>query len=125
MYRSLRGISEGWTKNLAQGTRRAVPAWLAPAAPWLIALFTLAVWVLPPVLLVLSLFTPVGDAVRGWTLLVTLASAVGWMLVNAVMRAPPQHGLGYPLGAVVVAWLFARSALRGRRVEWRGRRYSP
>jgi len=125
MYRSLHGISEGWTKNLAQGSRRAVPAWLAPVTPWLIALFMVAVWVVPPVLLGLSLFTAVGDSVRGWSLPAAVASAVCWMLVNAVLRAPPQHGLGFPLGATVVALLFVRSALRGQRVQWRGRRYSP
>jgi len=123
MYRSLRGIIEGWTKNLAQGTRHAVPRWLAPVAPWLIALVTLAVWVLPPVLLVLSIFEPLMPGVQSWALLASAASALCWMLVNAAMRAPPQHGLIYPVGALIVALLFVRSAFRGERVTWRGRRY--
>ena len=124
MYRSLAGIIEGWTKNLAHGSRRAVHPWLAPVAPWLLAIFTLAAWVLPPVLLVLSLFGVVGAGVQGWALLVSAASVLCWMAVNVVLRAPPQHGLLYPLGATVIALLFLRSALRGDRVEWRGRRYS-
>jgi hypothetical protein len=123
MYRSLRGIIEGWTKNLAQGARWSVPPWLAPVVPWALALFSLAVWVLPPVLLALSIFTGIGDGVQGWALLVSAASALCWLGVNAVLRAPPRHGLVYPLGAFVVALLFVRSALRGGRVEWRGRRY--
>jgi hypothetical protein len=125
MYRSLGGIIEGWTKNLAQGSGRAVTPWLAPLAPWLLALFTLAVWVTPPALFTLSLVSSIGDGVQGWALLVSVASAVCWMAVNAVMRVPPQHGLIYPLGASVVALLFVRSALRSGRVEWRGRRYPP
>jgi hypothetical protein len=30
----------------------------------------------------------------------------------------------YPLGAIMVAFLFMRSALMGDRVTWRGRSYS-
>lgn len=123
MYRSLRGIIEGWTKNLAQGSRQAVPRWLAPVTPWLIALITLAVWVLPPVLLVVSIFEPLMPGVQSWALLASAASALCWMLVNAAMRVPPQHGLIYPVGALIVALLVVRSAFRGERVTWRGRRY--
>jgi len=53
MYRSLAEISEGWTKNLARGAARAVPGWLAPFAPWLLALFVVLVWSVAPVVLVL------------------------------------------------------------------------
>ncbi|NJD11088.1 MAG: glycosyltransferase [Gemmatimonadetes bacterium] len=123
MYRSLRGIIEGWTKNLAQGSRRAVPAWLAPLAPWLIALVTLAAWVVPPVLLVASIFEPLLPGVQSWALAAAGAGAACWVLVNAALRAPPQHGLVYPLGALAVALLFVRSAIRGDRVVWRERRY--
>jgi len=125
MYRSLRGIVEGWTKNLARGSRMAVPPLLAPVIPWVAAIATLAVWVLPPVVLAVSLFVQLGPGVQTWAALTTAASAVCWIAVNAVMRIPPQHGLVYPLGAVIVALLFVRSALRGERVEWRGRRYVP
>jgi chlorobactene glucosyltransferase len=125
MYRSLRGIIEGWTKNLAQGSRMAVPPWLAPVIPWAAALVTLAVWVLPPAVLAVSPFVHLRAGVQTWAALATAASAVCWMAVNATMRIPPQHGLVYPLGAVIAALLFVRSALRGERVEWRGRRYAP
>jgi hypothetical protein len=123
MYSSLRGIIEGWTKNLAQGSRRTVPRWLAPAVPWLLALFTLTAWVLPPVLLVASIFTALPAGVPTWALVASAASVVCWVAVNAALHVPPQHGLIYPLGATVVALLFVRSALRGGRVHWRGRHY--
>lgn len=123
MYRSLGGIMEGWTKNLALGSRRTVAPLLAPVLPWLLAAFTFAVWVLPPTLLALSLVSPIGDSLRGWTLTVTFASVVTWALVHLSMRIPPQHALLYPLGAAIITVLFVRSGLRGARVVWRGREY--
>ena len=123
MYRSLGGIMEGWTKNLALGSRRTVRPLLAPLVPWVLAAFTFAAWVLPPALLVLSLVSPVGDSLRGWTLPVTAASVVTWALVHLAMRIPPQHALLYPLGAAVITLLFVKSGARGSRVVWRGREY--
>jgi len=39
---------------------------------------------------------------------------------------PVRYALLYPLGAVMVAYIMIRSARRGsRRVEWRGRTYTP
>lgn len=123
MYRSLGGIMEGWTKNLALGSRRTVHPFLAPLVPWALAAFTFAVWVLPPVLLGLSVVSPIGDSLRGWTFTVTMASVVTWALVHLAMRIPPQHALLYPLGSAIVTLLFVKSGLRGSRVVWRGREY--
>lgn len=124
MYRTLGGIFEGWTKNLALGSRRAVHPWLAPAVPWVLGLGSLALWVFAPVLLFLSLVSSTGDPYFGWALAVTAAGLVTWIGVHLTMRIPPQHALLYPLGAFIVALLFFRSAFRGRRVSWRGREYS-
>jgi hypothetical protein len=42
------------------------------------------------------------------------------------MRIPIWYGLGYPLGAVMALYITLRSTWRGtRKVEWRGRVYSP
>jgi chlorobactene glucosyltransferase len=123
MYRSLGGIIEGWTKNLALGSRNAVGPTLAPLAPWLIGLFVLAMWTLPPVLLLLALFGLVSSALTGWALTATAASLVCWLLINVELRVPPLVTLFYPVGGLLTGALFFRSALRGRRVEWRGRRY--
>lgn len=124
MYRTLGGIVEGWTKNLALGSRRAVHPQLAPLVPWLLGAFTFAVWVLPAALLLLSLVSSIGDPIRGWTLAVTAASLATWMAAHLVLRIPPQHALLYPLGAFVAGSLFFASALRGRRISWRGRTYT-
>jgi chlorobactene glucosyltransferase len=123
MYRSLRGIVEGWTKNLAIGSRRAAPAWAAPVVPWLIALFLLVMWVLPPVMLLLALLIPLAAWVQGWSMAVTAASLLFWLLAHAVQRVPLPYALTYPLGALVAAAIFVRSALRGPRLAWKGRVY--
>jgi chlorobactene glucosyltransferase len=123
MYRSLRGIVEGWSKNLALGSRQAAPRWVAPAVPWLIALFLVCVWVVPPLLLAASLFTNVPPTAWRWALMATTLSLLYWLPMLAVMRVPPLYAAGFPVGAAITAWLFVRSALRGTRVIWKGRAY--
>ena len=123
MYRTLSGIFEGWTKNLALGSRRAVHPWVAPFVPWLLGALSLGLWVAPPVLLFLAPVSGIGDAVFGWSLAASSAALVPWIGVHLAMRIPPQHAVLYPLGAFIVALLFFRSAFRGRSVEWKGRRY--
>jgi chlorobactene glucosyltransferase len=124
MYRSLDGIVEGWSKNLALGSRAAAPRWIAPAVPWLIALYILAVWVLPPAMLLAGLLTSlVSGTAFAWAALATTASLVFWGVMHAWMRVPPGYAVTYPLGALAAAWLFVRSAIRGTRVAWKGRHY--
>jgi chlorobactene glucosyltransferase len=119
MYRSLAEIVEGWSKNLALG----VPLMFPPlplvrrAAPYLMWLPALC-WVLPPLLW----------AVYGWSwaAATTLVSLAIWIAVYRAEGAPVRYALLYPLGAAMVAYIMIRSALRGsRKVEWRGRTYTP
>ena len=123
MYRSLRGIIEGWTKNLAVASRRASPAWAAPVVPWLIALFLIGMWVVPPAILLTVLMTPLGGWVQGWSVAVTAASLLFWVLAHAVQRVPLPYALTYPLGALAAAGLVVRSVVKGPRVAWKGREY--
>jgi hypothetical protein len=46
-----------------------------------------------------------------------------WALFSHRMGVPARYGLVYPLGAAVGAYIFVRSWIRGRNVEWKGRRY--
>ena len=118
MYRSLAEIVEGWSKNLALG----VPLMFPPlplvrrAAPYLMWLPALC-WVVPPFCW----------AVYGWSwaAATTLVSLVIWMAAYRAEGAPVRYALLYPLGAVMVAYIMIKSALRGSRVEWRGRTYTP
>jgi len=118
MYRSLAGIMEGWTKNLASGIPLAFPPvpLLRRAAPYVMWLPAL-IWIAPPVIW----------AVSGayWAAVTTLISLVIWVVIYWTEATPVWYALLNPVGAAMVAFIMIRSALRGRRVEWRGRVYTP
>jgi chlorobactene glucosyltransferase len=124
MYRSLHGIAEGWSKNLAVGARRTVAPWLRPAVPWLLAAFVTVFWIVPPALLLLNFFGGVGGPLlRAWSGAVTAFSLLYWAALNARLGVPPLNAFFYPLGALVSALLFVRSTVIGRRFRWKGRSY--
>lgn len=123
MYRSLAEVVRGWSKNVARGARLTVSPWLRPAIPWLIALWMLVFWVLPAATLASTLFDGATGPIFAWAALATATSMLGWTVLNLRMRVPMAYVLIYPLGAIVGAGIFIRSALRGERVPWKGRRY--
>ena len=124
MYQSLRHLVEGWSKNVYLGGRRSFPnepvrRALVPLGLALPSVF----WLLPPVVLVVSVLSR-GPATAAAGLAVAM-SAVFWMIACYGMRVPARYGLAYPLGSLVVLYIALRSTWRGdRRVEWRGRTYS-
>ncbi len=128
MYRSLGHLVEGWSKNIYLGARRSFPdepVLRALVLPMLV--FPMLFWLLPPAVLAWGAVSgePLLAGLTGAALLATAMSLGFWMLVSYGMRIPPLYGLGYPLGALVVLFIMARSTFRGRRaVEWKGRRYA-
>jgi len=116
MYTSLPEIVAGWSKNLAAGAPQMMPPFRVVRAlfPWVMWMPNLA-WLVPPVLLALTGSLP-------W-LAVVLCSLVIWGVVYAAERAPLWYALLYPLGSVVLVGIMIRSAVRGKRIEWRGRVY--
>jgi chlorobactene glucosyltransferase len=123
MYRSLGGIVEGWSKNLARGARQSVDPWLRPAIPWILGLFTIGFWVVPPATFVLSLLTPLAASATLWAVTATVVSFAFWSYMNSRLRVPLLHALLFPLGGLVAGVLFLRSAARGRKIQWKGRTY--
>lgn len=123
MYRSLGGILEGWTKNLASGARAVVDPWLRPVIPWAIALWMVGFWVVAPLLLAGLLVAGGGGPLFTWSLATTALSIFFWMLVCRRFEVPMHYAVIYPVGAAITAGLFVRSALRGGRVLWKGRHY--
>jgi chlorobactene glucosyltransferase len=117
MYRSLREIIEGWSKNLAIGAPLTMPpiAWmrrLLPYVMWLPALL----WIGPPLAWLLWHWD--------FALIASAASLLLWIEVYRREGAPVWYAFLYPVAAGVVAYIMLRSAQRGsRRVEWRGRVY--
>ncbi len=121
MYRSLKGIIEGWSKNLASASRQTVDPWLRPVLPWLVAAFLITFWVLPAIALISTLFVPIASF--GWALAAVTGSLLFWIWIHRRLSIPIITALLYPLGALVTAFLFVRSTLIGEAVTWRGRRY--
>jgi chlorobactene glucosyltransferase len=128
MYRSLGHLVEGWAKNIYLGARRSFPEepFLRALVPLMLVL-PMLFWLLPPGVLTWGLASgsPLATGVTGAALLATGLSLVFWMLISYGMRIPPRYALGYPLGALIVLFIVARSILRGTRaVEWKGRTYA-
>jgi chlorobactene glucosyltransferase len=116
MYRSFAEIVAGWTKNLALGAPRMLPPspLLRAVFPWVMWLPALA-WIVPPL----------AWAVMGWPFagVATLASLALWTIVYRSEGAPAGFALLYPVAAALVAGIVIRSAVRGKRVSWKGRNY--
>jgi len=125
MYRSLRELVAGWTKNISVGARQTAPGGLASLAIPGVLVYLLGFWVLPPVALAAALVGEIGGI--GFLLWAGLATACGvaiWTAASVRMGAPAVYGLIYPLGAAMTAFIVVRSGLRGaKRIEWKGRRY--
>ena len=58
-----------------------------------------------------------------WKLLALGIAVVLWALVYRLQRVPPWGALLYPLGAAMFIAIMIRSAVRGRKIVWRGRVY--
>ena len=123
MYRSLNELIEGWSKNLALAARSTAPPRIAPIVLPAGILVGVLIWIVPPVVLLISLagVGPVGWGL--WSAWITGLSALMWSLTSRRLGAPLWTGLFYPLAAVVVNYIFLRSWIRGGHVEWKGREY--
>ncbi len=125
MYRSLAAIVEGWSKNLAAGSRLAVGPALRPLVPWLLAAFVFALWLLPPLMFIPVLFGVGGTGLLRWAAGASAAGLFFWIVVRARYRAHPFFSVLYPLGAAIIGVLLLRSAGRGAHFSWKGRAYGP
>lgn len=124
MYRSLAGIVEGWSKNLAAGSRQSVGRLMGPLLPWLLALAVAAFWLLPAAALFAGLAGRTTPEVHGWGLIASAACLCFWLLAFTAFRAPRIYALTWPLGAAMTAFLLVRSAARGPKITWKERTYA-
>jgi chlorobactene glucosyltransferase len=123
LYRSLGDVMQGLAKSMTIGARMTVRPSLRAFVPWVVAAFMAGLWVMPPVALVVSLIAGYNGAFRGWALAATGLSFLFWAAVNLRLRIPVSATLLYPVGAALAALLFVRGAVRGGRIEWKGRVY--
>jgi chlorobactene glucosyltransferase len=124
MYRSLSELIEGWSKNLYVGGLQTLPPWLRPITAPLSLAGGIGLWVLPPIALALAVAGVGGSSLLVWSATACALSLVIWSVFIQEMDIPLGYALLYPVGAAVGAYIFARSWVRGRRVEWKGRRYT-
>ena len=123
MYRSLDESIEGWSKNLSLAARQAVPPWAVPVVMPAGIVVSILIWIVPPVVLLLSL-SGVGPGGWGiWSGWITGLSVITWSFVSWRLKAPFWTGAFYPLAAGVVNYIFLLSWIRGGHVEWKGREY--
>jgi hypothetical protein len=59
-----------------------------------------------------------------WGAVCSALLLVWWAFIYVgAFRQSPLYALTLPLGAVIVLFIIARATIRGRGVEWKGRRY--
>ena len=125
MYGSLGEIIRGWQKNVFAGGLDSVP--FGKVGQTIFPLFLL----MPPMmelLPILALVLVAAGLTAGGTLLVWAAISASvtllwWILVYITVRENPLYALAYPLGALVLLYIFLTAVIRGRRVTWKGRTY--
>jgi chlorobactene glucosyltransferase len=124
MYGSLREIVNGWQKNVFAGGLDAVPFGRIGRIFFpLILLMPPLMELLPPLALVLAAFEPAGSTLLLWAAISCAATLVWWIVVYATIGESPLYALAYPLGALVLLYIFLTAVIRGRRVSWKGRTY--
>ncbi|MEP6551190.1 MAG: glycosyltransferase, partial [Gemmatimonadales bacterium] len=125
MYGSLREIIGGWRKNVFAGGLDSVP--FGKVGRTFFPLFLLLpplLEMLPPLaLLMAALGAPTDGTLLLWALISTAATLVWWIVVYITARENPLYALAYPLGALVLLYIFLTAVIRGRRVSWKGRTY--
>ena len=124
MYRGLREIIAGWSKNMVQAGLQTIPPAYRWAAPPLMLLTGFVLWLLPPVALALALTGWLGATWLVWSASVTGLIVLFWTAFGVKLGAPAWTGLLYPLGTLVGLWILLRSWLGRDRVEWKGRSYA-
>ncbi len=123
MYRSLRELVSGWSKNVVIGGLQSVPAPIRPVLLPVSLLVGVGLWIAPPLALVVALWGFGSSGLLAWAATVYALSAIIFALFSRMMRCPALYGLLYPLGAAVGTYIFVVAWVRGTRVQWKGRTY--
>jgi chlorobactene glucosyltransferase len=124
MYASLREIIAGWQKNVFAGGLDSVPFGRIGRT------FFPLVLLLPPIMqlfpVVGLIVAALGLATHGlflWAVISAAATLLWWIVVYVTVGEIPLYALAYPLGALVLLYIFVTAVIRGRRVTWKGRTY--
>ena len=123
MYRSLSGLVEGWSKNVATAALQTTNRLLRPIILPLSLVVGLGLWLAPLLVLMISLGAGIGGTVLSWSVLATGISVGIWVWAYRLMGGNPFMGFLYPVGVCLGTYIFVRSWRRGAHIEWKDRRY--
>jgi glycosyltransferase involved in cell wall biosynthesis len=125
MYGSLREIINGWRKNVFAGGLDSVPfGKMGQTIFPLVLLLPPLLELLPVLALALAAFgMGAGSTLLLWAVMASAATLVWWIVVYFTTRENPLYAVTYPLGALVLLYIFVTAVIRGRRVSWKGRTY--
>jgi chlorobactene glucosyltransferase len=123
MYTSFRELIGGWRKNIYAGGRHSMPFGRRAAAltPVLLPLPFL-MQLVPPVLLVVAIMMHL-PTLSLWAAIATGTTLVTWLAYYRMANLPVLYALLFPVGAAVALYIALSAAIRGSRVEWKGREY--
>ena len=124
MYESLGEIISGWRKNVFAGGLDAVPFGRIGRTFFpLVLLLPPLMQLLPVLVLILGALGQATPDVLLWATIASLATLLWWLVVYVTIGENPLYALAYPLGALVLLYIFVTAVMRGRRVTWKGRTY--
>jgi hypothetical protein len=79
--------------------------------------------VLPVLVLILGALGQATPDAMLWATIASAATLLWWIVVYVTIGENPLYALAYPLGALVLLYIFVTAVMRGRRVTWKGRTY--
>ena len=124
MYASLGEIITGWRKNVFAGGLDSVPFGRVGRTFFpLVLLLPPLMQLLPVLMLILGGLGHVTPDIMLWAAISTVATVLWWLVVYVTVGENPLYALVYPLGALVLLYIFVTAVIRGRRVTWKGRTY--
>lgn len=125
MYTSLSELIGGWRKNMYAAGRYAVPGGELGRAVFPMLLLVPPLFQLVPVIvLTLAAIGVLGSSWLLWAAISVVATLMYFTVIYWHMPAAPWHAVLFPLGACMVLYIAIGAVRRGRRIEWKERRYT-
>ncbi len=124
MYTSLKEVIDGWRKNVYAGGREAMPGgafgrFFFPA----LLLINPAMQLVPIGVLLAALCIPIASSLLLWAILATVAWVLWWMMTYHASHQSILYAFAFPIGALLLAYIFITAIVRGHTVSWKGRQY--
>tara|TARA_B100001123_G_C15329984_1_gene1030883 strand:+ start:640 stop:1782 length:1143 start_codon:yes stop_codon:yes gene_type:complete len=120
MYRSLSGLIAGWSRLFRMGAIQGQA--LLPSLK-MVALMSIFLWIMPPVMLISALSGLGGMILLNWSLLVCGISIFIHITFLYLLGGPVLYAVFYPLGSLMLVYIMIIASVSVREVEWKGRKY--